>query len=173
MAGAKDTSIIADLDQVVAPDIRVVLNGEKHRLPGDAPSELLLRVTLLSEKLEEAVEAKDAPRMLEIREEISESVEELFLLRNPQLPEGSINLSDSQVGELVSKLFQHYYGKAVEDAAREEAERPTEPTAEEQEPEEDAIPPRQRSERPSQPSSTAPRPRRKRARSRSSASSPT
>lgn len=173
MAASKDTSTIADLDKVVASDIYVVLNGERRPLPGDAPSELLLRITLLSEELEKAVEAKDAPRMLEIREEISANVEELFALRNPQLPEGSITLSDAQVGELVAKLFAHYYGKAVEDAAAEEEAEAARPTEEEPEAETPPTTPRSESAKPSPPSS-ARRSRRARssARSRSSASSP-
>lgn len=132
---ADNASVIADLDKVVAPDIYVILEGKKRALPGDAPTEILLRVTLLNEDLEAATEAKDGDRMLELREEISGQIEELFALRDPQLPEGSLHLSDAQVGELTSKLFLHYYGGAVEDAQREAEEeggaRPTEPEAEE------------------------------------------
>jgi hypothetical protein len=167
MAGKGNTTVIADLDTVVSPNIYVQLDGAKHPLPGDAPSELLLRVTLLSEDLEGAVEAKDPERMLELREEISESVEELFRLRNPALEAGTINLSDGQVGELVAKLFKHYYGKAVEDAEVEEGgERPTEPEAEAPE-----TPQRPRSEQPSRTRQAGKR--RRSPRSRSSASSRT
>ena len=168
------TTLVADLDKVVSANIHVQLDGVKHALPGDSPSELLLRITLLSEQLEEAVQAQDADRMLEIREEISDNVEELFRLRNPLLEEGSINLSDIQVGELVSKLFAHYYGAAIEDARREAEEeaaaaRPTPAEAEAETP----TSPSSRSEKPTPPSSSrAPRRRRRTssARSRSSAS---
>lgn len=172
MADKGSTSVIADLDVVVASDIYVVLGGKKRPLPGDAPSELLLRVTLLSEQLEDAVQDKDPERMLELREEISENVEELFRLRNPTLPDGSINLSDGQVGELVAKLFKHYYGKAIEDAEAEEAGS-TRPTAAEPEPEEaeETTPPPE-SAKPSRPRQAAPK-RRRSSRSRSSASSRT
>jgi hypothetical protein len=182
MAGARkapeeSTSLVADLDKVVSPNIYVQLEGVKHALPGDSPSELLLRITLLSEQLEEAVEAKEAERMLEIREEISDNVEDLFRLRNPLLEENSINLSDVQVGELVSKLFAHYYGAAIEDARAEaEAEAAgTRPTQAEEEAETPTSP-SSRSEKPSPASSSQGAPRRRRrssTRSRSSASQKT
>lgn len=170
MAGPSDTTTIADLDKVVASDIHVKFADKKWKLPGDAPSELLLRITLLTEELEQAIEARNAEDMLALREEISENVEELFRLRNPSLPEGTIRMSDGQVGELVAKLFAHYYGAAIEDAASEEDNEGGDRPTEDQEPE---TTPSSASEKPSPRRPRAPRKRRGAAASRSSASSAT
>lgn len=108
MAGGESIGMI-DLDAVLADDLPVKLNGKTWKLPGDAPTELLLSIILLSEQAQEAIEKEDTDRMLEVRAEMSDRVEDLFALRQ-EVPEGfGAALVDAQIGELVAKLFAHYY----------------------------------------------------------------
>jgi hypothetical protein len=100
---------IIDLDAVLKPDIKVKLDGTEWRLPGDPPTEILLNIVVLSEEMEKAVDADDSDRMLEIRRELTDAVEDLFSMRQ-EIPEGfGAGLVDAQISELVSKLFAHYY----------------------------------------------------------------
>ncbi len=149
MAG--ETIGIIDLDSVLKPDIKVKLDGEEYKLPGDPPTEVLLSIVVLSEEMEKAVEADDSDRMLEIRGELTDRVEDLFSMRQSDIPEGfGSTLVDAQISELVNKLFAHYY------PGMGGGERPTSPEAEEESAEEPA------------PSETPPRPRRQpRSRARS------
>jgi hypothetical protein len=148
-----------DLDAVVSPDIRVALNGTRYRLPGDAPSETMLHMLMLFQQFEEIDPTQDPQKLVDLREELAEEVENLFRIRQPDLPEGSITLSDPQLGELLAKLFSHYYPNLE---GEEEEERPTSASS---------TPQRQRSGRRSPRSSTA-RSRTK-SESASSTSSPT
>lgn len=118
---------LIDLDAVLAEDIYVQLAGERYALPGDAPSEILLKILLLSESLENVAKENDAGRILAVREQITEKVDELFMLRNdPEVfpdqrlvsgeegdedaeYEPSMGLSDAQIGALVGALFETYY----------------------------------------------------------------
>lgn len=121
---------LVDLDAVVAPDIRVKFDDTTYRLPGDAPSETLLRIQLVSEQLQQAVGDTDVDKLLLLREELSEQIEALFSIRQ-EIEPGSIQLSERQIGELLAHLFKHYFD--IEDAGEEGGERPT------------STPPRQRS----------------------------
>lgn len=130
---------IIDLDSVLKPDIKVKLDGQEYKLPGDPPTEVLLSIVLFSEEMEKAVGEEDTDRMLEIRGELTDRIEDLFSMRQ-DIPEGfGGTLVDAQISELVSKLFAHYYPGAGG------GERPT-PAAEEAEAE---TPPSSRSSRPS------------------------
>jgi hypothetical protein len=114
--------------------------------------------------------------MLEVREEITDNVDDLFRMRDPQLEPGTFLLSDAQVGELVAKLFAHYYGAAMDDAAKERLEAESaRPTQEGPAAEPPAPPTTQKSgsAKSSQTRSDRPRRQGRRARSRSSASSRT
>ncbi|HXS25887.1 MAG TPA: hypothetical protein VN719_16750 [Gemmatimonadales bacterium] len=113
---------LIDLDAVLAPDIRVKLGGETYRLPGDAPTETLLSIVQLTEEMDKAVKATDETRILELRAEMAERVEDLFALRQ-DIPEGfGAAIPEVQTVELVRRLFQHYYGDG------EGGDRPTTPT---------------------------------------------
>lgn len=114
MAGGESVGFI-DLDAVLAPDIKVKLNDAEWKLPGDAPTELLLGIILLSEQAQKAIEDDDTEKMLDLRAEISDRVEELFAMRQ-EVPEGfGASLADAQIGELVQKLFAHYYADDEDD----------------------------------------------------------
>jgi hypothetical protein len=116
---------LIDLDAVVSPDVRVKFDDVEYRLPGDAPSETLLRIQVISEQLGKAVGDTDVDKLLALREELSETLEELFSIKQDIEP-GTINLSEKQIGELLTALFEHYYSEAEE--AVEGGERPTPPT---------------------------------------------
>jgi hypothetical protein len=105
-------SQLVDLDAVVSPDIRVKFDDTTYRLPGDAPSETLLRIQLISEQLSQAVTDTDVDKLLQLREELSEQIEALFSIRQDVDP-GSIQLSEKQIEELLSQLFKHYFGVDV------------------------------------------------------------
>ncbi len=140
MAGGESVGFI-DLDAVLAPPIKVKLEGKEWKLPGDAPTELLLSIVLLSEQAQEAIDKEDTERMMELRAEMSERIEDLFAMHQ-EVPEGfGSQLVDAQIGELVSKLFEHYYSGGDE----EDGDRPT-PAA--------ATPPSSRSSARSRPSSS-------------------
>lgn len=155
-------SEIHDLDAVVAEDLRVKLGGQTWRLPGDPPSELLLRIIHLQQQLGKAAnEAQNQPTnatedeqaemtetLLAIREQIAEQLGELFAMRNQDFEPGTLQMSDAQVVSLVNFLFEQY------NADEEGGDRPT-PT-----------PPKPRSAQPSRRNSGRSKPR-----SRSSASS--
>lgn len=111
-----------DLDEVISSDLLVVVAGVEHRLPGDAPAELLLRLSMLAEKIEKGTDEPE--EMLTLREEFGAELEQLFRVRQPDLPEGAINLTDAQAAILLSKLFDHYFQLS------EGGERPTSPTTE-------------------------------------------
>lgn len=143
-AAASDGRLI-DLDAVLAEDIQVQIDGDKWPLPGDAPSEILLKILLLSETLENVAKENDAGRILEVREQITEKVDELFalrtdpedfpsqrLVRGEEGEEGAeyeptMGLSDARVGALVSSLFEVYYTlpEGAAEAAEEGGARPT------------------------------------------------
>jgi hypothetical protein len=103
---------LIDLDVFVKPDIRVKLNGQTYRLPGDPQADTLLRITALFADIGN-VAHDDFDRMLELREELSEQVAVLFQERNPDVTE--IRMSDEQLVELVSALMNAY--NAEEEAA--------------------------------------------------------
>lgn len=150
-------SDLIDLDAVMQPDLRVRLGGVDYRLPGDAPSEVLLRISVLADELaKQSTSANfDPEQLLGVRTELGEAVEELFRIRQPELD--SLSLSDTQIAQLMEALFAHYFPKDEEGG-----DRPT-PAR---------TPPKPRSSRPSARSSTASGGR-KRTQSRSSTSSPT
>jgi len=132
MASGESIGMI-DLDAVLASPIKVKVDGATYKLPGDAPSELLLSIILATERLEEAVKENEPKRLQEIRGEVSDLVTELFSILQ-EVDEGfGSGLADIQIGELVSKLFAHYY-KVDEDGDRPTADKP-----------EAETPPRQRS----------------------------
>lgn len=118
---------LIDLDAVVPEDLEVQIAGQIYRLPGDAPTEMVLRLSVLAERLESAgADGKNMEEMLEMREELSAEIEALFRLRQPELEEGSLELSDRQVGTLIAKLFGYYYGRVDPEADDEGGDRPTE-----------------------------------------------
>lgn len=106
---------ILDLNRVLAPDIFVEVgkdeNGEPRRyaFPGDAPMEDLLRLMIEAENLTKVDPTQTTPEeMLEMREQLDADVEDLFRLRNPELEEGEIRLTDRQTGELIYGLMRLY-----------------------------------------------------------------
>lgn len=118
------TAKLIDLDAVVPDDLRVKLNGKTYKLPGDAPTELLLRLSLQAEKFNEAKD-KAPEELLEMREELGGLIEDLFALRN-DLEDGEIELTDRQVAELLESLFAIYF--AVDGDTEEGGDRPTPPS---------------------------------------------
>jgi hypothetical protein len=100
-------SDLIDLDAVVSPDIKVKLAGQTWALPGDAQSDTLLRMIKLSQDMDAAFKEENTDRLLELRDELTAEVEGLFAEKN-DLPEDGLHLSDAQIGELVTKLFDHY-----------------------------------------------------------------
>jgi len=118
---------LIDLDAFVAPDIQVKLNGETYKLPGDAPSEIILRMTNLFGTLaDEETGADNLDRILALREELSELTLELFQERQPELED--IRLTDGQIIQLVSSLMK-VYTASDEEEAETDATRPTKPSA--------------------------------------------
>jgi hypothetical protein len=147
---------IIDLDAVLKPDIPVKLDGQTYKLPGDPPTEILLTIVQLSEKMEEHREAEDADAMLQVRSETTDAVTDLFALRQ-EVDEGfGATLADTQISELVAKLFAHYYpglgGEDDDDAAPPTSAEPAEA---------EATNPKPRSSRRSPPRSGAARRKRK------------
>ena len=100
---------IIDLDAVLKPDIPVKLDGETFKLPGDPPTEILLTIVNLSERMEKATADEDADAMLQIRSETTDAVTDLFALRQEVDDNFGAGLADTQISELVNKLFAHYY----------------------------------------------------------------
>ena len=104
-----------DLDALLPEDIRVRLGGTDYKLPGDPPVELLLRLQLLAQKIDEAKD--DSPEnMLSLRKELAEELEELFAIRNDLGEDDRIELTDRQTAGLLNDLFEKYF--AVEDGDR-------------------------------------------------------
>lgn len=148
---------LIDLNAVISPDINVRLGDKSYKLPGDAPVEDLLRLMVKAEELDKT-ENKAPQEILEEREEIAADVEELFRIRQPNLPEGEISLSDAQLVELLVGLSR-IYNEALADAqSAAGGGRPTQ------------TPPKPRRRKPSATSSARRRPR---SGSASSTSSPT
>lgn len=104
-----DTPDLIDLDAVVAPDLRVKLNGTVYRLPGDAPTEQLLRLQVLANRLDRESDGKNPEELLEMREELSAEIADLFRIREPDLDDEGLDLSDAQAVELMRRLFEAYY----------------------------------------------------------------
>lgn len=115
---------LIDLDAVVSPDLRVQLNGVKYRLPGDAPAEIMLAIGVLLGELNDLDEQTGAERMLELREELGEKIEDLFRVRQPDLEVGALMLTDTQILELVTKLSVAY-GVVDEAELEDDADPPT------------------------------------------------
>lgn len=158
---------IIDLTAVSAPDIRVRLrcaddSVEEYRIPGNAPSGILVDLMVLLREVD-AAEADDLGLIADLRSQIQEKSDDLFLLRNSTYEPGDVKLSDPELGALVAGMFRQYYGVDAEGGDR--------PTVPEEEPETPAAtPPKPRSGQRSGKSSRAARAP---ARSRSSTSSPT
>ena len=107
-----------DLDALLPDDIPVKLGGVTYKLPGDPPVELLLRLQLLAQKIDEAQDA--APEeLLKLREELAAEIEELFSLRNELSEDEPIQLTDRQTAGLLEQLFEKYF------AVEEDGDRPT------------------------------------------------
>lgn len=114
---------LIDLDAVISEPVVVKLKGEEHMLPGDAPTEDLLRLSVKAERMEKEAEGKTPEELLEMREDLAGDIEDLFRLEDPDLEEGAISLADSQFRELLDRLFEIYYPNAM--AAPEGGARPT------------------------------------------------
>jgi hypothetical protein len=129
-----------DLDKVVATPIPVKVGSETYKLPGDAPSELLLRIIVLVDEVEKAGRGEglegDTPEeiaeagihvMLAKRQDLNAAIEELFSIEQ-EIDEGEIELSDPQIAALVQALFSRYYpGTGEEGGARPTGENSTPP----------------------------------------------
>jgi hypothetical protein len=150
-----------DLDAVLKPPIKVQLDGQEYKLPGDPPTEILLTIVNLSERMEKATGEEDADAMLEIRSETTDAVTDLFALGQEVQEDFGATLVDSQISELVNKLFAHYY-PGLGGGEDPDADPPTDP------PEGAKTPPKSRSSAPSRRRSTGAR--RKKAASASSKS---
>lgn len=127
-------SELLDLDAVVAEDLEVKLGGRNWKLPGDAPSELLLRIIHLQQELFRAgteaeemgevdaeQEAEVTNRLLGLRSQLTERLAELFSMRNEHADDCSswdeegecdcglkLELSDVQIGTLIGWLIEQY-----------------------------------------------------------------
>jgi hypothetical protein len=123
-----------DLDAVVRPDIRVQINEETYRLPGDPNAEILLRIGVLYQQIEQS-DGEDIDGILDLREQLQETVHSLFALRQPDLDPADLTLSDRQILTLVNRLMAMYASSGEDEPVP-----PTSPTA-----------PRQRKPRPSRP----------------------
>lgn len=164
MADRADLGII-DLTKVAAPDIRTKLKRADdseaiYRLPGNAPSGLMIELMVLLREIDGA-DSEDLDVIADLRLQVQEKIDELFCLRNKDYEDGEVKLNDEELATLVAGLFQRYYN------AEEDGDRPTEPETETSS-SEDSTPPRPRREprsRKSSPARKAPR--------RSSTSSPT
>lgn len=121
-------SPLIDLSGVLRPDIRVKFDpgaqAKVYRLPGDPPNELWLRLGMLLGELGGLEEDSPPSRALELREELTDSIYELFRLRQ-DVEDGDINLTDAQIVALFNQLAATY-ATAVEEAA---PERPTSPAS--------------------------------------------
>lgn len=127
---------ILDLNAVIPDDILVELgenedgSAKRYAFPGDAPMEDLLRLMVKAKAVDEF--RGSAEEALELREDLSADVEDLFRLRNPDLEDGEIHLTDTQLGELLmglmriySEALQEAAAEALEDAGDEGGTRPT------------------------------------------------
>jgi len=167
MSERADLGVI-DLTKVAAPDIPVKTrraddSEARWRLPGNAPSGLMVELMVLLREVDQAPD-DDLELIADLRAQIQEKVDELFALRNKDYQDGDVKLNDEELGTLVAGLFKRYY-----DGNEPEGEGGGRPTEEEPpSASTSATPQRQRSERRSRGSS-----RQRKAPSRSSTSSPT
>lgn len=156
MADRADLGII-DLTKVAAPDIRTKLRRADdtdviYRLPGNAPSGLMIELMVLLREID-AADSEDLDLIADLRNQVQEKIDSLFALRNKDYVEGDVELNDEELATLVAGLFQRYYNQ-------EDGDRPTEPETETSN-SEDSTPPRPRSEPRSPRSSRARKPQRR------------
>jgi hypothetical protein len=130
MAERADLGII-DLTKVAAPDIRVKLRRSDdtdaiYRIPGNAPSGLMVELMVLLREVDQA-ENDDLDLIADLRVQIQEKIDDLFMLRNKDYEDGEIKLNDEELATLVAGLFSRYYNTDVEESG----DRPTESETEE------------------------------------------
>jgi hypothetical protein len=165
MSDRPDLGII-DLTKVAAPDIRVKLKRaddteQIYRVPGNAPSGLMVEMMVLLREVDNADE-DDLDLIASLREQIQEKVDDLFALRNAEYEDRDIVLNDDELATLMAGLFTRYYNS---EEGPEGGDRPTEEEPEAAAPE---APESEAAPSPSTPST----PRRKRSGQRSRRSSP-